>query len=200
MSHSARAGGAQVPAWSLQLAVYLGTVGAAVGLGGIWRFPCLVGSSGGSAFIFAFVLACLLIAAPMLTAELLIGRYARRSPAQAPGTVARASGRSSNWGAIGVLGLGSVPSFNLWSDWRPLGAIPAFATMDFFGVLDYVSSNLFLPIGALLTSVFVGRRVNRGIVEQQLEESPPWVHRSCVWLLRYVCPLALAGVLVAAFA
>ena len=46
------------PNWSSQLAIYLGTIGAAVGLGSIWRFPYLAGTLGGGTFIAVFVLAC----------------------------------------------------------------------------------------------------------------------------------------------
>jgi NSS family neurotransmitter:Na+ symporter len=92
------------PVWSSRAAFYLATVGGAVGLGSIWRLPYLVGSSGGSAFIFVFVLACLMIATPLLAAEFLIGRHARLSPPAAAGAVARESGLSTKWNAIGVLG------------------------------------------------------------------------------------------------
>jgi len=43
------------PVWSSQLAVYLGTIGAAVGLGSIWRFPYLAGTLGGGVFIGLFL-------------------------------------------------------------------------------------------------------------------------------------------------
>jgi NSS family neurotransmitter:Na+ symporter len=449
------------PLWSSHFAFYLSAVGAAVGLGSIWRFPYLVGSSGGSAFIFVFVLACLLIAIPLLAAEYAIGRHSRRSPPQAAGVVAAASGLSTRWNIIGVmgtlavfmimsfymviagwvlayswkvgagalvglerpgvaslwreflssprevgawhlafvvlvvfisargvgrgieaanrirapallalllilvayalatgdvrnglafafapnfsaitpqvmlaavgqaffatgvgtammlaygayvdrgtslprcalivvgsillvsllatlmifplvfaygmdpaqgtelvfevlptlfaempggriigtlfflllifaaltpslagieplvawlqqrrgfsrpkaaviagasgwiLGIGSVLSFNLWADWRPLGAIPVFAQSTFFDVMDYVSSNVLLPIGALLTSIFVGWRASRAIVAEQLEETTPLGRRAIVWLLRYICPAALAIILVTAIA
>lgn len=92
------------PRWSSQLAFYLATIGAAVGLGSIWRFPYLVGTQGGSAFILVFVVACVAIAVPMLAAEFLIGRRARLNPMQAAGAVAVAAGRSRWWNAIGVLG------------------------------------------------------------------------------------------------
>ena len=444
------------PVWSSGFAFYLSAVGAAVGLGSIWRFPYLVGSSGGSAFIFVFVLACLLIATPLLVAEFAIGRQSRRSPPQAAGVVAQASGLSTRWNAIGVLGtlatfmimsyytviagwvlaytwkvgagaltglerpevaslwreflsrpweigawhltfiilvafisargvgrgietankirapalltlllilvvyslatgdvknglafafapnfgaitpqvvlaaigqaffatgvgmammlaygsyvergtsllrcaliivgsillvsllatlmifplvfaygmnpaqgtelvfevlptlfaempggraigtlfflllifaaltpslagieplvawleqrrglsrpmaaviaagaswmlgIGSVLSFNLWSGWRPLGAIPVFAHSTFFDVMDYVSSNVLLPIGALLISVFVGWRISRSIVAEQLGETTTFGRRLVVALLRYVCPAALAIIL-----
>src|SRR5580693_8958715 len=77
------------PLWSSGPVFYLATVGAAVGLGSIWRLPYQVGSSGGSAFLFVFTIACLLIATPLLAAEFLIGRHSRLSPPAAAGAVER---------------------------------------------------------------------------------------------------------------
>src|ERR1700754_5086022 len=91
-------------AWSSTLAVYLCTAGASVGLGSIWRFPYLAGTGGGSAFILIFILACALVATPLLVAEFSLGRASRRSPPEAAGDVATSMGRSSNWNAIGVIG------------------------------------------------------------------------------------------------
>jgi neurotransmitter:Na+ symporter, NSS family len=91
-------------AWSSNLAVYLSTAGVAVGLGSIWRFPYLAGTGGGSAFILTFVLACVLIATPLLAAELALGRGSRLSPPAAAGAVAAAAGHSTRWNAVGILG------------------------------------------------------------------------------------------------
>jgi NSS family neurotransmitter:Na+ symporter len=96
------------PRWTSSFAFYLATVGASVGLGSIWRFPYLVGSSGGSAFLFVFVGACLLIATPLLAAEFTMGRYSRVSPPQAAGVLAVDSGLSSRWNVIGILGTASA--------------------------------------------------------------------------------------------
>lgn len=96
--------GGQSLRWSSRLAFYLGAAGAAVGLGSIWRFPYLAGSSGGSAFILVFVVACLLIATPLLAAEFAIGRAARVSPPLAAGAIAGRAGGSRGWNAIGVMG------------------------------------------------------------------------------------------------
>src|SRR5688572_2302426 len=90
--------------WSNKAAFYLATIGASVGLGSIWRFPYLVGSQGGSAFILIFILSCLVIALPMLTAEFIIGRRARVNPVEAAGVVAAEHGQSSGWNVIGILG------------------------------------------------------------------------------------------------
>jgi NSS family neurotransmitter:Na+ symporter len=91
-------------AWSSKFAFYLVTVGAAVGLGSIWRFPYLAGTSGGFAFIFLFVIACVFIAMPLLVAEFMIGRWSRRSPPQAAGEIAMRFGASRAWNLIGWAG------------------------------------------------------------------------------------------------
>jgi neurotransmitter:Na+ symporter, NSS family len=88
--------------WSSRPAFYLATIGAAVGLGSIWHLPYLVGASGGSAFVFVFTVACLMIATPLLAAEFLIGRYSRLSPPNAAGAVALKSGLTMRWNVIGA--------------------------------------------------------------------------------------------------
>ena len=61
-----------------------------------------------------------------------------------------------------------------------------------------MTSNLLLPIGALLVSALVGWRLESEIVDEELAETTPFARRLCVWLLRYLCPLAIAAVLVSA--
>ncbi|MBS0421830.1 MAG: sodium-dependent transporter, partial [Proteobacteria bacterium] len=103
--------------------------------------------------------------------------------------------------AIGItswlLGIGSVLSFNRWADWYPLGFIPVFAHKTVFDVLDYVSSNIMMPVGALLTSILVGWRVSKVFARDELAETTPLARVACVWLLRYVCPLAILAVFIA---
>jgi NSS family neurotransmitter:Na+ symporter len=99
----------------------------------------------------------------------------------------------SSW----VLGIGSVLSFNRWSQWYPLSFIPLFAHKTLFDVLDYASSNIMMPIGALLTSILVGWRVSTAFARDELAHSSPPARTACVWLLRYVCPLAILAVLIA---
>src|ERR1700689_3866401 len=90
--------------WSSRSAFYLATIGAAVGLGSIWRFPYLAGRYGGGTFIAVFMLTCAVIAVPLLVAELMIGRVARCSPPRAAGEGAARSGLSRRWNIIGWLG------------------------------------------------------------------------------------------------
>ena len=52
--------------------------GCAVGLGNVWRFPFIVGQNGGAAFVLVYLLFLALLGFPLLTAELAMGRAARR--------------------------------------------------------------------------------------------------------------------------
>ena len=96
------------------------------------------------------------------------------------------------------VGLGSVLAFNVWAGWKPLSFVPGLADRNFFDAVDYVSSNIMLPVGAILTSLFLGWRVDRMFAEVELAETTPFGRRACVWLLRYVCPLAIVAVFIAA--
>ena len=52
-------------------------VGAAVGLGNVWRFPYMMGANGGGTFLLFYVLFTVLIAIPAMTGELTLGRNTR---------------------------------------------------------------------------------------------------------------------------
>lgn len=99
--------------------------------------------------------------------------------------------------AAWVLGIGSVLSFNRWASWHPLGFLPIFAHKTFFDVVDYVSSNVLLPIGALFTSILVGWRLSAVFADTELVETTPLARVACIWLLRYLCPLAILSVFIA---
>ena len=100
--------------------------------------------------------------------------------------------------ALWVVGLGTVLSFNLGSTWHPLAWIPSFGHRNFFDVIDYVASNLLLPVGAFATSLFVGWRLPPAFLAEELAETSPFARRLCVWALRWVCPLAIAAIFVSA--
>ncbi|MDE7143076.1 MAG: sodium-dependent transporter [Muribaculaceae bacterium] len=62
--------------FSTKLGVIAATVGSAVGLGNIWRFPYEAGMHGGGAFLLIYALFVLLIGVPVVAGEFVIGRYA----------------------------------------------------------------------------------------------------------------------------
>ena len=66
--------------WSSRFAFIMASVGFAVGLGNIWRFPYVTGENGGSAFVAIYLLCTLSIGIPCLMAELMVGRRGGGSP------------------------------------------------------------------------------------------------------------------------
>ncbi len=54
--------------------VLVAMAGSAVGLGNLWRFPYLVGTNGGAAFIIIYLACVLLLALPIMYSEFIIGR------------------------------------------------------------------------------------------------------------------------------
>ncbi len=73
--------------------------GSSVGLGNIWRFPYMVGTCGGAAFIVVYLILFFLVCTPILSSEIMLGRRSRRN---AYGTF-RMLAPGSGWKWAGVL-------------------------------------------------------------------------------------------------
>jgi len=91
--------------WSSGLTFILAAVGAAVGLGNIWKFPYIAGVSGGGAFVLIYLACVIFVAIPILIGELLIGRCGNGSPPVAMRKVAEDAGRSRHWSIVGFMGM-----------------------------------------------------------------------------------------------
>lgn len=91
--------------FSSRLGFLLAAIGAAVGLGNLWKFPYMLGSNGGAAFVLIYLFAILAIATPVMIGEMMIGKRGRMS---APGSfmvVAAAAKASPAWRYVGWLGI-----------------------------------------------------------------------------------------------
>ena len=96
---------ASAKSWSSGFTFVLAAVGAAVGLGNIWKFPFVVGVSGGGAFVLVYLGCVLFIAIPILIAELWIGRAGGHSPPIAMANVARDAGQPRAWSLVGYMAM-----------------------------------------------------------------------------------------------
>ncbi len=165
--------------WSSRLGFILAATGSAVGLGNIWKFPYMVGESGGAAFVLVYLLCIALIGLPILVTEWLIGRRGQNNPANAMADLAKASGRTRAWmlvGISGILGAFLILSFYSviggWSLYYTLNSVTgAFSGQDADGIGALFNAMLGSP-GLLLAghSVFmllvigiVARGVTQGI-------------------------------------
>ena len=93
--------------WSSRTGFILAAIGGAIGLGNIWKFPYMAGSSGGGAFVVVYLFAVALVAIPILVAELMLGRYGGQSPPTAMLLNAEKENRSRWWSGVGWIGAGA---------------------------------------------------------------------------------------------
>lgn len=84
-----------------KLGVIAATVGSAVGLGNIWRFPYECGTSGGGAFLLVYILFVFLLGVPTICAEFSLGRSSRKG---LPGAYRHTAGNSR----YDLLGYGAI--------------------------------------------------------------------------------------------
>jgi len=63
--------------WSSHLAFILAAIGAAVGLGNIWRFSAVLGQNGGGAYLIPYFIAVFVFALPLMVLEIAAGRRFR---------------------------------------------------------------------------------------------------------------------------
>jgi NSS family neurotransmitter:Na+ symporter len=93
--------------------------------------------------------------------------------------------QAAAWAGLGtwVVGIGTVLSFNVWSQPWAFGK-------TFFDLIDYLTSNILLPLGGLLIALFAGWLMSKRSVRDELGLEAGWF---AVWLLvlRYVAPVAV---------
>ena len=95
------------------------------------------------------------------------------------------------WG----LGIASILSLNLWSDFAPLGFVPMLEGKTIFDLLDFFTANIMLPLGGLLVALFAGWVMSRQAMERELALSPAMFN---LWLItvRFITPVAVAVVFI----
>lgn len=90
--------------WRRSWSFVAATTGAAIGLGNLWKFSYLAGENGGSAFIFAYLACVLLVAMPVMIAEVLLGSRGRANPVSTMQDLSLEACVSPWWQSIGWLG------------------------------------------------------------------------------------------------
>ncbi len=86
--------------WATRLGFILASVGSAVGLGNIWRFPFQTATNGGAAFLVVYLVAVALIGVPAILAEFVVGRRANLNAIDAFDRLGH-----PRWKAVGALGV-----------------------------------------------------------------------------------------------
>ncbi|MGB5810421.1 MAG: sodium-dependent transporter, partial [Polyangiales bacterium] len=79
--------------------------GSAVGLGNLWKFPYMTYANEGGSFVLVYLVAVAVIGAPLMMAEILVGRRTQQSPVGAFAKLAREAKGSPVWKGVGWLGI-----------------------------------------------------------------------------------------------
>jgi len=98
------------------------------------------------------------------------------------------------------VGLGTVFSFNIWKQAKFFvnegGAFHLYqwgatAGLDFFGVIDFFTSRIMLPLGGLCFVIFAGWVMGREAVRDELSVRSPVLFALTFFLMRYVAPIGI---------
>ncbi|KPL83384.1 transporter [Thermanaerothrix daxensis] len=159
-------------AFTTSLGVLFATLGSAVGLGNIWKFPYLTGANGGAAFLIVYLLSTVLVGLPVMISEQMLGRKAR---ADAITTLRKLAPQGRPWWLVGAAG--ALASFLIMAFYTEV------AGWVFAYILKAISGNILTTNSALTTAAFTS-----------LITSPLW---SLVWqwiVLAWVAFIIVRGV------
>jgi NSS family neurotransmitter:Na+ symporter len=90
--------------------------------------------------------------------------------------------------ATWLLGFGTVFSFNIWADVKLFG-------MTFFDHLDFLTSNLMLPLGGICIAIFAGWLMTKEASQAELDIKSKVGYSIWQVLIRFVAPIAVSIVL-----
>ncbi|ADC51524.1 putative sodium-dependent transporter [Alkalihalophilus pseudofirmus OF4] len=161
--------------WSSKLGFIYATAGTAIGLGAIWKFPYVAGTSGGGAFFLLFILFTLLIGLPLLIGEFILGR---KTGKDAISTYKELAPKSA-WVATGWIGVITcfiiLTFYSVIGGWILIYLMNAITgqlsglSVDQLGVeMGEIIANPWTTLGAqlvfiLLTIIVVAKGIQQGI-------------------------------------
>ena len=76
---------------------------------------------------------------------------------------------------VWFLGIGSVLSFNIWSDFSLIG------DRNFLDSMDFIANQILLPLGGMLIAIFVGWFMKKSLIEDELGS----INKSLYFLWRF---------------
>jgi len=180
------------PRFSSMMSTILTLAGVAIGLGNVWRFPYMMGSYGGSAFLLLYFFFMVIVALPAFTAELALARSHRGATI----TVMRKSygffGRVI--GYLLVLGVLTAASYYtlivgnvFYSAWFSISQGFSQSTIPVFSAtLQSPVLGLIIGVAIVWTAIFV---IDRGLtngIERVSNIFVPFFFLICIYLITVV--------------
>ena len=157
------------PSWSSYISFIIATIGSAVGLGNIWRFPYVTGKYGGAVFLLTYLLIILFICAIPLCLELALGKYFKKDTITCYENI---SPKLRWFGLLNLITAILIPAFYFVVGGWIINYIWVFLTnnipSDFSLYFSELNSSPYQPIiltfmFLLIVAIFPYRGVNKGI-------------------------------------
>lgn len=173
--------------WKSTLGFVLAAIGSAVGLANIWRFPYIMGTYGGGAFLIVYVLFLVLLGYPMISLEVWAGAWTQRGPRGAFETIAS----NKTWGRVGLatVGTGFIISafYSMVCGWILYYLVQSLFSLEFYSVDNSFWSHYFQQLlnspEILLTYHFAILCICALILMKGVKKGLEWASRWMVPLL-----------------
>jgi len=165
--------------WSSERIFLLATIGGAVGLGNLWRFPFIAGQNGGGAFVLVYFAFVVLLCVPLIIAELAMGRRGRGSGVVTMRALSQEAKAGGFWMSIGwisvlipILGISYYAIVGGWTiDFTiqaAMNAFDGFTSDDSIREFTNVTSSpfrvlLFHALFIAAAAAVIARGVGKGI-------------------------------------
>lgn len=93
-----------------------------------------------------------------------------------------------------ALGLLTIFSYNILADVKPLSFISIFENKTIFGLLDYLVSNILMPLGGICVAVLAGWGLSRASLLDELQIKDGVLFKGWLILVRIAVPLIVGAV------
>lgn len=174
--------------------IIMASVGSAVGLGNIWRFPYEAGQNGGAAFIIIYILCVLVLGIPTLMAEMTMGRMTQTNSARAFRKMTQ-NPVFSKVGYLGVLACVLIMGFYTvvagWTFeymWEAVsGTMTDLSAEQFTANFNSFVVSPFRPLFWTILMVVLTHLIILGGVQKGIERAAKWMMPMLFLLLVVLC-------------
>jgi NSS family neurotransmitter:Na+ symporter len=91
-----------------------------------------------------------------------------------------------------LMGLVTVFSFSTWENTFPLGQFETFANKTPFDLIDYLVTNILMPLGGMFYALFAGWWLSKETILSEIGLEDGAIFKIWMILIRVVAPLAVA--------
>lgn len=162
--------------WNSRFGYIMAAAGFSIGLGNVWRFPYLVGTNGGGAFVLIYLAICIVIGIPLFYMEVTLGRKAMASPIVGMRKLTKKGSPWVSFGWLGVLSAFFILTYYInimgWIMaymFKMLsGSMKGFTAKEFSATFDSLMANptqliIWTLICTIIIGVIAAKNLNSGL-------------------------------------